>query len=96
MSDTTVSSWDFLKHRPPDFSNRQGITKKCKENHYIVIDKTAEKDGHAKEKQLHIKNNANSAGRNSDWKFNHDGNDNIKTAEAMEFTTMATLFEQIL
>ena len=43
-----------------------------------------------------MKGNADSAGRDSDSESDNDGNDGIETAEAMEFATAATPFEQTL
>ena len=96
LSGTAASSRGSSKHGPPDSSNGQGATKKRKENPRIVIDITAEEDDHAEEEQPHVKGNADSAGRDSDSESDNDGNDGIETAEAMEFATAATPFEQTL
>ena len=93
---TVASSRGSLKHRLPDSSNGQGTINKRNENPRIVIDITGKKDGHAKEKQPHVNSNANFTGRDSDSKPKNNHNDGIKTAEALEFATMATLFEQTL
>ena len=77
----------------PDFLNGQDITKKRKENPCIVIDITAEKDGHAKEEQPLVKNNADFASRDSNSESKNNGNDNIKTTEAMQFITATTFFK---
>ena len=43
-----------------------------------------------------MKNNANSASRDSDSEFNNDGNNGIKTTNAIEFAIATTTFEQTL
>lgn len=96
LSGTAANSRGSSKYGPPDSLNGQIATKKRKENPHIVIDITVEENDHAEEDQPHLKGNADSIGRNSNSEPDNDGNDNIKTAKAMEFVIVAIPFEQTL